>query len=268
MGLIKALSKVLVVTSFLFGFFAIMLFVFLGTGVWAWSVSLLGVVLRDYDFCFLVRDLSVVCLVMLLYCGSVALFYCFHYFGGRGDAYLLYSLMVVFLGVMAVLVLSGSVLMTLLMWEYLGLVSFFLILFYSKMARLRASLITLFASRFGDVSLFLVIMWLCWWVDVSSAVFGLLLLLVVLTKRACYPFISWLLEAMRAPTPVRSLVHSSTLVAAGVWYLFCYGILFSPRVLSIILLLGLVRVIVRGICALCFKDLKKLVALSTCKKVS
>lgn len=98
----------------------------------------------------------------------------------------------------------------------MGLVRFFLILFYSKRRSLRASLITLFASRFGDVALFFLIMWSFRWLDFSWFVSGVFLFLVVFTKRAGYPFISWLLEAMRAPTPVRSLVHSSTLVAAGV----------------------------------------------------
>lgn len=205
---------------------------------------------------------------MLFYCGLVALFYCFHYFGSGRDRVLLYPLMVWFLGVMSILVRSGSMLMSLLMWEYLGLVRFFLILFYSKMASLRASLVTLFASRFGDVALFLVIMWLKAWVGVSSVVFILLLSLIVLTKRACYPFISWLLEAMRAPTPVRSLVHSSTLVAAGVWYFFCYKFIFDSRLLRMLFVLRIVTVIIRGVCALVFNDLKKLVALSTCNKVS
>lgn len=44
----------------------------------------------------------------------------------------------------------------------------------------------------------------------------------MITKSASFPFVSWLLEAMRAPTPVRSLVHSSTLVAAGVWFYLKY----------------------------------------------
>lgn len=134
--------------------------------------------------------------------------------------------------------------------------------------RLRAALITLFASRFGDVALFVVIAYLRWWYDLSGLLLGLLLMMIVLTKRACYPFVSWLLEAMRAPTPVSSLVHSSTLVAAGVWYLLRYSSMFGPGVLSVIFSLSILTVIVRGIRALFFKDLKKLVALSTCNKVS
>nr|YP_008578697.1 NADH dehydrogenase subunit 5 [Haplorchis taichui]AGW07008.1 NADH dehydrogenase subunit 5 [Haplorchis taichui] len=251
-------------------FVAVMLFLLsiLGYWGWGWSFSWLGFVFRDYDFVFVVSDVSLVCEVMLLFCGSVALFYCFHYFGQGADAFFLYPLMAWFLGVMSILVMSGSVLLSLLMWEYLGLVSFFLILFYSNMASLRASLITLFVSRFGDAALFMVVMWVSWWFGASSILLGLLLFFIVLTKSACYPFISWLLEAMRAPTPVSSLVHSSTLVAAGVWYLFCYGDMFSYGMLSVLFMLSLVTVLVSGFCALVFNDLKKLVALSTCNNVS
>ena len=177
----------------------------------------LGTSLLEYCFDFLVNDVTAVCLVMLLCCGGLALFYCHHYFGGGFDGFLLFPLMVWFLGVMAILVFSSRLLFTLVLWEYLGLVSFFLILFYSKGVRLRASLVTLFASRFGDASLFVMIMWFSLWLGCFDQwLFLVLVSLVIMTKRACYPFISWLLEAMRAPTPVSSLVHSSTLVAAGV----------------------------------------------------
>jgi len=175
------------------------------------------------SFGFMVDSVGVGCFFMLLCCGSVALVYCFHYFGGESVAVLLFPLMVWFLGVMGILVFSSSLLFSLIFWEYLGLVRFFLILFYSKMSSLRASLVTLFASRFGDVSVFGMLMWVSWWEDFSRLVFVLFYLLVVMTKSACFPFISWLLEAMRAPTPVRSLVHSSTLVAAGVWFFLRYG---------------------------------------------
>jgi NADH:ubiquinone oxidoreductase subunit 5 (subunit L)/multisubunit Na+/H+ antiporter MnhA subunit len=60
---------------------------------------------------------------------------------------------------MGILVFTSSLVFSLILWEYLGLVSFFLILFYSNSARMRASLITVFASRFGDASLFVLIMW-------------------------------------------------------------------------------------------------------------
>lgn len=99
---------------------------------------------------------------MLFCCGSLALLYCCHYFGPSLERERLFPLMVWFLRVMAILVLSGRLLFSLILWEYLGLVRFFLILFYSNSSRLRASLITLFASRFGDVALFMLILWGGW----------------------------------------------------------------------------------------------------------
>lgn len=93
-------------------------------------------------------------------------------------------------------------------------------------------------------------------------------LLVVLTKSACYPFVSWLLEAMRAPTPVRSLVHSSTLVAAGVWFLFRYDGFVSSEIRILLVYFALVSILITAFCAVVFMDLKKIVALSTCNNVS
>lgn len=73
---------------------------------------------------------------------------------------------------------------------------------------------------------------------------------------------------MRAPTPVSCLVHSSTLVAAGVWFRFRYSVFFSDTALELLFVLRLYSIIVTAVASLFFMDLKKLVALSTCNKIS
>ena len=118
-----------------------------------------GYALKDYLFCFMVDETSLIRGFMLFCCGAIALFYCYHYFYGAREGGLLFPLIVWFLSVMGVLIFTSSMVFSLVLWEYLGLVSFFLILFYSNMNRMRASLITVFASRFGDASLFVLIMW-------------------------------------------------------------------------------------------------------------
>lgn len=157
-----------------------------------------------------------------------------------------------------------------MLWEYLGLVRFFLIIFYGKSVSLRASLITLFASRFGDVCLFILFGLVARYAvgRIGLMLMGVVLLLIVLTKSACFPFISWLLEAMRAPTPVSSLVHSSTLVAAGVWFFFRYRELFYLELYGVLFLFCVISIFISGIRAFLFRDLKKVVALSTCNNVS
>lgn len=249
---------------------------FLGVIIF-WCLDMLGVLGRFFllgypwwviSFDFLLDSVSLVSVYMLFCCGLVALFYCYHYFGSSLEGGSLFFLMCLFLFVMLLLVFRSSLLFSLVMWEYLGLVRFFLILFYSKMVSLRASLVTLFASRWGDVSFFGLVMWYFFYWDFSVWVVSLLLFFVILTKRACYPFISWLIEAMRAPTPVSSLVHSSTLVAAGVWFVLRYGIYCSDAFFSYLLVFCLITIFISGACAIYFNDLKKIVALSTCKNVS
>ena len=86
-----------------------------------------------------------------------------------------------------------------------------------------------------------------------------------LTKRAQYPFRSWLPAAMAAPTPVRALVHSSTLVTAGIFLIIRlrYWVPLSSQGARVLLFCGAVTCLLGGWAATYENDLKKVIALST-----
>ena len=95
----------------------------------------------------------------------------------------------------------------------------------------------------------------------------LFLLLGACVKRAQFPFNSWLLSAIRAPTPISSLVHSSTLVVAGVFVLLQYSYCLVDF-LDILKFISLLRLVVRRFGLLNEFDIKKLIAYSTISHVS
>lgn len=210
---------------------------------------------------------TVLILLMLLICFIYVYNYTGHYFGGELAGVELKKIICIFVGVMASLVCTGDFLLTLVFWEYLGVVRFFLILFYDSYLRLRSSIITLVSSRFGDVCLFILICLSCCIIK-GPIVASIIFFLIIFTKSARFPFISWLLEAMRAPTPVRSLVHSSTLVAAGVWFAMRYDMLLLFKNSFYFSLFLLITIFITGLCCFFFVDLKKIVALSTCNNIS
>lgn len=93
----------------------------------------------------------------------------------------------------------------------------------------------------------------------------LLLLLGLITKRAIFPFSPWLPVAIRAPTPISALVHSSTLVTAGLYLIIRFEsfIFLNSPLITLFLILSLFTSLYAGICSVFESDLKKLVALST-----
>ncbi len=151
-------------------------------------------------------------------------------------------------------------------WEGLGVTSFLLIIFYQNWSSLSGGLITLLTNRIGDAFLIIgVCMLLINSVinlSLKSILIFLLMLITALTKRAQIPFISWLPAAMAAPTPVRALVHSSTLVTAGIWLMLRFQQL-TFLCSYIWLVLGFITLLVASLAALVEVDGKKIVALST-----
>jgi NADH-ubiquinone oxidoreductase chain 5 len=90
-----------------------------------------------------------------------------------------------------------------------------------------------------------------------------------LTKRAQYPFRAWLPAAIAAPTPVRALVHSSTLVTAGVYLVIRLRLNLTLRdsVCQLLLFSGAITCILGGFRAIFENDIKKIIAFSTLRQL-
>lgn len=194
------------------------------------------------------------------------------YIGGNKIPVFFFVLLTSFVISMLLLILSESYLVIFLGWEGLGITSFLLIVFYQNWIRLRGGLITLLTNRLGDrvllirFSYWLSLRLLSFIYQKGTILAFLLFLLVTLTKRAQVPFTRWLPAAIAAPTPVRALVHSSTLVTAGVWLLVRFNQM-RVQLSWALLMLGRVTLILASIAALMEVDGKKVVALSTLRQL-
>nr|YP_010364872.1 NADH dehydrogenase subunit 5 [Lamellidens marginalis]QTW91603.1 NADH dehydrogenase subunit 5 [Lamellidens marginalis] len=183
-------------------------------------------------------------------------------------------LIMAFVASMNLLIFVPSLITVLLGWDGLGIVSFALVIYYQNKKSLAAGMLTVLANRVGDA---LLILSICLFINWGEWRFGyevlgsfsvLVCFLVVvggMTKSAQIPFSAWLPAAMAAPTPVSALVHSSTLVTAGVYLVirFYSSLLMSHEVLWFLSKIGGLTLLMAGLSA-CFEvDLKKIVALST-----
>nr|YP_010853150.1 NADH dehydrogenase subunit 5 [Margaritifera homsensis]WGM81368.1 NADH dehydrogenase subunit 5 [Margaritifera homsensis] len=212
------------------------------------------------------------CLVCLI-SGSVSLF-SVSYMESEVFLRRFMLLIMAFVGSMNLLIFVPSLITVLLGWDGLGIVSFALVIYYQNKKSLAAGMLTVLANRVGDVLLILCICLMVNWGDwmLSTGMMGyyggfICFLLVVggMTKSAQIPFSAWLPAAMAAPTPVSALVHSSTLVTAGVYLIirFYDSLAGIPETLWFLSKVGGLTLLMAGLSA-CFEtDLKKIIALST-----
>ena len=175
-----------------------------------------------------------------------------------------------------ILIVSPNIITIILGWDGLGITRFLLVIYYNNSQSLKSGFITLASNRIGDclilVTIGIIISQGHWqifsrWkeeVFIPSYIVTLIILAAI-TKRAQFPFIAWLTCAIAAPTPVSALVHSSTLVTAGVFLLIrFYPTLSNFTHFNIILIRrGSITILLGAFWAMTNKDIKQVVALST-----
>lgn len=209
------------------------------------------------------------CRVVRLITG-VVLSYSIFYIGNLPSKRFL-ILLLLFVISMIFLIFSMRFFFIMLGWDGLGIISFALVLYYNNEISLKSSLLTLFINRLGDSAiLFFICLMLLSSYDYNmlflegSLLPYFLLVLGCFTKSAQFPFISWLPAAITAPTPISSLVHSSTLVTAGVYLLLRINVVFFEEFLvELAKILGIFTMLIGGILAVIEFDFKRIVAYST-----
>nr|YP_010555015.1 NADH dehydrogenase subunit 5 [Ooencyrtus plautus]UYP50995.1 NADH dehydrogenase subunit 5 [Ooencyrtus plautus] len=210
--------------------------------------------------------------VMLI--SSMIMFYCVEYMSHELNKIRFFYLMLFFIISMILMIMSPSMISIILGWDGLGLTSYGLVIFYQNYFSYNSGMLTILMNRVGDIMIMLsisILMILGNWnfmnFNFNFENFFLLFFLTLasFTKSAQLPFSSWLPAAMAAPTPVSSLVHSSTLVTAGIYLLIRFNFLIykNSKILFFILSIGLITMLMAGISANFEFDFKKIIAFST-----
>nr|YP_010139431.1 NADH dehydrogenase subunit 5 [Tetraclita kuroshioensis]QQK55097.1 NADH dehydrogenase subunit 5 [Tetraclita kuroshioensis] len=240
--------------------------VYLDWSIFSWGGT-------DVNFVFLFDWVSFMFLSFVLFISGSVFYYSGEYMEGEINKSRFIYLLAGFVGSMGLLILSPNLISILLGWDGLGLVSYCLVIFYQNYKSLNAGTLTVLSNRVGDVLILLGIAYMinfgdwsfvAWMGESKSMVLvGILILLASLTKSAQIPFSAWLPAAMAAPTPVSSLVHSSTLVTAGIYLVIRLGWVYDFWMSDLLMILSVLTMFMAGLGA-CFEfDLKKIIALST-----
>nr|YP_010884253.1 NADH dehydrogenase subunit 5 [Epacromius tergestinus]WIW75312.1 NADH dehydrogenase subunit 5 [Epacromius tergestinus] len=226
---------------------------------------------------FIFDWMSLIFMSFVMYISSLVIYYSSDYMHGEKNINRFIMIVLMFIFSMALLIISPNLISILLGWDGLGLVSYCLVIYYQNVKSYNAGMLTALSNRIGDVSILISIAWMLnfgswnyvYYYDFiidsfEMKIITMLIILAAMTKSAQIPFSSWLPAAMAAPTPVSALVHSSTLVTAGVYLL----IRFSPMLILynycwFLLLIGCLTMFMAGLGANFEFDLKKIIALST-----
>nr|YP_009539806.1 NADH dehydrogenase subunit 5 [Orancistrocerus aterrimus]AYQ18926.1 NADH dehydrogenase subunit 5 [Orancistrocerus aterrimus] len=222
------------------------------------------------EFIVLLDWVSLIFLSLVTLISSFVLFYSVGYMEGDLTLKRFFYLILLFVFSMILMIMSPNMMSILIGWDGLGLVSYGLIIYYQNWKSFNSGMVTILLNRIGDVGILMMISLLMikgsWNMLFYSQEMYLVILMLIIsasTKSAQLPFSIWLPLAMAAPTPVSSLVHSSTLVTAGVYLLIRFNMFLFDEAKSYLLMVSSMTMFLAGFVANFENDLKKIIALST-----
>jgi len=245
-----------------------------------------------------IDGLAVLLLLLVAFISLLVQIFSLEYLRGDRRYTHFFAALTLFSSGMLVMVLAENMVQIILGWELMGLCSFLLIgHWWEEGANSRAALKAFFTVRVGDVGLLVgtaIVFFGAhqWAVDnldshgfsvqaisawalsgeASSSVLlwgSVALFIAAIGKSGQFPLHTWLPDAMAGPTPVSSLLHSSTMVVAGVFLvarlypLFWEGLSIGPGAINLIAIIGVITLIVAALLAFVQNDIKKVLAYST-----
>ena len=235
-------------------------------------------------FGFMLDQLSLLMLTIVAGISFLVQVYSLGYMAGDPGFARYYAFQSLFAWAMMTMSIAPTMLQFYIFWELVGLASYFLIgFYYEKFSASEAGKKAFVMTRLGDIAFFLGLLLVLLnfgnlnildmnSVDVtarmSPALITLSAILIfggVAGKSAQFPLLTWLPDAMEGPTPVSALLHSATMVAAGV-YMFARIFPFfskSATAMTVFLAIGTITMLLASTMAMVTRDIKQVWAFST-----
>ena len=235
-------------------------------------------------FGYLLDPTSLLMLVVVAVISFLVQLYSIGYMAGDAGFSRYFAFMSLFAWAMMSMTLSPTMLQLYVFWELVGLSSYLLIGFwYEKFSATEAGKKAFVMTRLGDIAFFIGLLLVLIHLgnlnilemngpqtaaQMPPALITISALLIfggIIGKSAQFPLLTWLPDAMEGPTPVSALLHSATMVAAGV-YLFArlFGFFsLAPAAMVIFLVIGTISMLLASTMAMVSRDIKQVWAYST-----